>query len=591
VISRALESLLESPLRVVIAVGLLVGTPVLMLGQISDANARSRLAADEASITVETAQRAADLISTQVATTSAQLGSAVANDPGYQTGGNVGLLIGRGDAESLTGLLRQLQGQMVGGVRRLFVAGRDGRVIAAAPRDDQLTGSSVAAQDYFRSLIGDPSRAFVMSAVYRLDTPNAPPGFTIAYPVLTIGGTSAIGILVGEVDLQYLAARLSAFRSSVEDVYVIDGSGQLVGQAAVTAVGTQNPNLYRPIREDPALRTLVVGRATDAPDPLGRGRRLLASALVRDTPWQVVAVRDPSLLERETDAALLQLTAFRIALVGIVLLGSYLLARVTRRVVLQRKALAASNERIADANRQLAAATEAKTRFLANMSHELRTPLNAIIGFADVLGQRMFGELNAKQSDYLADISTSGRHLLNLVNEVLDLSKVEAGRMELEPSEFAVADTIRGALAFVRERATHHGIALTDESPANLGTLVADERKVRQVLLNLLSNAVKFTPDGGAIGVRARRSDGEIQVSIRDTGIGIAPEDQAKVFDEFQQVGRPSDRSREGTGLGLTLAKRFIELHGGRIWIESELGKGTTFTFAIPVGRAAAAPA
>jgi len=591
VISRGLESLLESPFRVILAVGLLVGVPVLVLGQISDADARSRLAADEARVTVETAQRAADLISTQVATTSAQLGSAVANDPGYQTSGNVGLLIGRGDLESLTALLRQLRGQMVGDVRRLFVAGRDGRVIAAAPRDDQLTGSSVASQDYFASLIGDPSRAFVMSSVYRLDTANAQPGFTIAYPVRPISATSAVGILVGEVDLQYLPSRLSAFRSSVEDVYVIDGSGQLVGQAAVAAVGRQNPNLYRPIREDPVFRTLVVGQATDAPDPLGHGRRLLASALVRDTSWQVVAVRDPSLVERETDAALLQLTAFRVALVGLVLIGTYLLARVTRRVAAQRKALTESNERIAKANSQLAAATEAKSRFLASMSHELRTPLNAIIGFADVLNQRMFGELNAKQSDYVADIGTSGRHLLDLVNQILDLAKIEAGRMELEPSTFAPAETIRASLAFIRERAATHRIELAMQVPADLPVVRADERKIRQVLLNLLSNAVKFTPDGGSIGVTGHAINGELEISVKDTGIGIRPEDQPKVFDEFQQVGRPSDRSREGTGLGLTLAKRFIELHGGRIWIESEVGKGTTFTFAIPVGTAVPAPA
>ena len=243
------------------------------------------------------------------------------------------------------------------------------------------------------------------------------------------------------------------------------------------------------------------------------------------------------------------------------------------------------------ANRELAAASRHKSEFLANMSHELRTPLNAIIGFSDVLEQRLFGELNERQADYTRDIASSGRHLLDLVNEILDLSKVEAGRMELEPSEFALADTIRGALAFVRERAVRHGIELSEDAASDLGTVVADERKVRQVLLNLLSNAVKFTPDGGTIGVRARRRNGEVEVSVRDTGIGIAPEDQAKVFDEFQQVGRASDRSREGTGLGLTLAKRFIELHGGRIWIESEIGKGTTFTFALPDFRAVAAPA
>jgi signal transduction histidine kinase len=242
---------------------------------------------------------------------------------------------------------------------------------------------------------------------------------------------------------------------------------------------------------------------------------------------------------------------------------------------------------IQDKSRQLAAASRHKTEFMANMSHELRTPLNAIIGFSDVLEQRLFGELNEKQADYTRDIASSGRHLLDLVNEILDLSKVEAGRMELEPSEFVLADTIHIALGFVRERAASHRIELTAEVPTDLGTIVADERKIRQVLLNLLSNAVKFTPDGGTISVRANRGVGEVAVAVQDTGIGIAPEDQAKVFDEFQQVGKASDRSREGTGLGLTLAKRFIELHGGRIWVASEVGRGTTFTFAIP-GRGAA---
>jgi signal transduction histidine kinase len=235
------------------------------------------------------------------------------------------------------------------------------------------------------------------------------------------------------------------------------------------------------------------------------------------------------------------------------------------------------------ANRELAAASRHKSEFLANMSHELRTPLNAIIGFADVLEQRLFGELNERQADYTHDIASSGRHLLDLVNEILDLSKVEAGKMDLEPSEFDPAETIQAAVAFVRERAAAHLISLAIDLPAELGTIVADERKVRQVLLNLLSNAVKFTPDEGSVEVQARRTASEIEVSVRDTGIGIAPEDRAKVFDEFQQVGKASDRSREGTGLGLTLAKRFVELHGGRIWVASELGIGTTFTFAIPV--------
>ena len=242
---------------------------------------------------------------------------------------------------------------------------------------------------------------------------------------------------------------------------------------------------------------------------------------------------------------------------------------------------------IQDKSRQLEVASKHKSEFLANMSHELRTPLNAIIGFADVLGQKMFGELNPKQSDYLADIGTSGRHLLDLVNQILDLSKVEAGRMELEPSAFAPGETIRASLAFVRDRAAAHRIQVAAEIPTDLPTVTADERKIRQVLLNLLSNAVKFTPDGGWIGVTARARGGQLEVAVKDTGIGIALADQATVFEEFRQVGQPSDRSREGSGLGLALAKRFVELHGGRIWVESEPGTGSTFTFAIPVERPA----
>ncbi len=238
---------------------------------------------------------------------------------------------------------------------------------------------------------------------------------------------------------------------------------------------------------------------------------------------------------------------------------------------------------IQEKSTELEAASRHKSEFLTNMSHELRTPLNAVIGFSDVLEQKLFGELNERQAEYVRDISSSGKHLLDLVNEILDLSKVEAGRMELEKSDFVLADTIHAALAFVRDRAARHRIQLAAEVPADLGTVTADERKIRQVLLNLLSNAVKFTPDGGWIGVAARRDDAEVRVSVRDTGIGIAPEDQPAVFEEFRQVGRAQERSREGTGLGLTLAKRFVELHAGRIWLESDVGKGSTFSFALPV--------
>jgi GAF domain-containing protein/anti-sigma regulatory factor (Ser/Thr protein kinase) len=237
---------------------------------------------------------------------------------------------------------------------------------------------------------------------------------------------------------------------------------------------------------------------------------------------------------------------------------------------------------IEEKSRQIEAANRHKSEFLANMSHELRTPLNAIIGFSEVLGERLFGELNEKQAEYTDDILSSGRHLLSLINEILDLSKVEAGRMELELAQFNLPLAIDNARTFVRERATKHGINLDVTIDERLGEFMGDERKIKQILLNLLSNAVKFTPEGGRIGINARQTDGSVEISVSDTGIGIAPGDQAKIFEEFRQVGTDYAHKTEGTGLGLTLAKKFVELHGGKIWVESEVGKGSKFTFTLP---------
>jgi signal transduction histidine kinase len=241
---------------------------------------------------------------------------------------------------------------------------------------------------------------------------------------------------------------------------------------------------------------------------------------------------------------------------------------------------------IEDKSRQIEAANRHKSEFLANMSHELRTPLNAIIGFSEVLGERLFGELNEKQAEYTQDILTSGQHLLSLINEILDLSKVEAGRMELETASFDLPLAIDNARTFVRERATKHGITLEVSVDERLGDYVGDERKIKQILLNLLSNAVKFTPEGGRVAIDARQADGGVEISVSDTGIGIAQEDQPKIFEEFRQVGTDYAHKSEGTGLGLTLAKKFVELHGGKIWLESAIGKGSTFTFTLPIQTA-----
>ena len=234
------------------------------------------------------------------------------------------------------------------------------------------------------------------------------------------------------------------------------------------------------------------------------------------------------------------------------------------------------------ANRELEAASRHKSEFLANMSHELRTPMNAILGFSEVLSEHMFGELNAKQEEYLKDIHGAGQHLLALINDILDLSKVEAGRMELELTDFDLPTALEHAVMLVRERAGRRGIALDTMLDGGLGQVRADERKVRQVALNLLSNAIKFTPEGGRVEVRGAPVDGAVEVAVADTGIGIAPEDQELLFEEFRQVGAVS-RNMEGTGLGLALARKFIALHGGRIWVSSQVGVGSIFTFTLPL--------
>ncbi|MFL5942521.1 MAG: ATP-binding protein [Gaiellaceae bacterium] len=231
---------------------------------------------------------------------------------------------------------------------------------------------------------------------------------------------------------------------------------------------------------------------------------------------------------------------------------------------------------------ELETASRHKSEFLANMSHELRTPLNAILGFSQVLQKKLFGELNSKQEEYVEDIRSSGNHLLSLINDVLDLSKVEAGQVELEVAPFSLREAVERGVVMVRERASKNGVALTSEIEPEVQVITGDERRIRQILFNLLSNAVKFTPAGGRVSVTAACVDGEIQLAVSDTGPGIAPEDLDRIFEEFQQTDVGA-RQQEGTGLGLALSRRLVELHGGRIWVESEVGAGSRFVFTLPV--------
>jgi signal transduction histidine kinase/CheY-like chemotaxis protein len=373
---------------------------------------------------------------------------------------------------------------------------------------------------------------------------------------------------------------------------------------AVQLSGTDGGSIYEFDEDARAFRiSTVFGTSQETFDALRRTRigledTFLGKAAALGSPLQLPDLRDAlpdpylRVLDQGGWRSLVAVPMLREGrIVGAMVVRSHAPGHVPQEIcdLLQtfagQSALALINAKLyRQLERQSAAlevASQHKSEFLASMSHELRTPLNAIIGFSEVLLERMFGELNERQDDYLRDIWSSGKHLLELLNDILDLSKIEAGQMVLNRSEFAVRESLEYCLSMVRERALQQRILLSLEVDPEVGLLDADRLRFRQVVLNLLSNAVKFTPDGGHVDVRAFIRDQALVVQVADTGVGVPAEDRERIFDSFQQGTRHSEQT-EGTGLGLTLSKRILELHGGRIWVESEAGKGSTFGFALP---------
>ncbi len=250
------------------------------------------------------------------------------------------------------------------------------------------------------------------------------------------------------------------------------------------------------------------------------------------------------------------------------------------------------NRELILANRSALSAVEAKSRFLANMSHEFRTPLNAILGFSEALKSGLFGHLNPRQAEYASHIHSSGNHLLALINDVLDISRLDLDAYVLNPERIELADAVNGAARTLSVAAEQKGVDLRADVPSGLPAIMADERALKQVLLNLLSNAVKFTPSGGIVAIRAeRRDDGGVAIVVADTGLGIAPDDLARLFQPFQQAENTRRHNPEGTGLGLVISRRLMEKHGGTLALESEVGKGTRAIAALPASAVAAAPA
>jgi signal transduction histidine kinase len=237
---------------------------------------------------------------------------------------------------------------------------------------------------------------------------------------------------------------------------------------------------------------------------------------------------------------------------------------------------------IQEKTRQLEAANRHKDEFLASMSHELRTPLNAVIGFSEVLLERMFGDVNDKQEEYLNDILSSGRHLLSLINDILDLAKIEAGRMELALSDYSVQDTVESVRSTLQPLAADKGLELRAAVPPDIPLAYGDPGRITQCLMNLAGNSLKFTK-AGKVEISVAMNDGRLRYCVADTGIGIPPDKIEGLFTEFKQTDATVASEYGGTGLGLSISKKFVEMHGGRIWVESELGRGSAFIFEVPL--------
>jgi signal transduction histidine kinase len=448
------------------------------------------------------------------------------------------------------------------------------------------------------------------------------------------------GVIVGDVDLRSVLEVIDRAQVGTQGyAYAVDSSGELIAHPDSNLVLRHTsfaslPQVHAALHGPPTATAHVVTSGRDS-----NGQEVLSAFQSVDPPGWWVFVEEPtSEAFAPIQAAIWRTVTLLIVFLAVAVITSVLLARNLVRPIESIQTAAASigagglNQRIevkssdelgaladefnhmaerlqafyADLEhqvqertqelagalaeldvktRELEAASHHKSAFLANMSHELRTPLNAISGFSQVLRKQLFGEINDKQAEYLDDILGSARHLLSLIDDVLDLAKVEAGQIELQVAPFSLPEALERGVVVVRERAIKGDVRISVSSDPAVSTVVGDERRIRQVMFNLLSNAVKFTPPGGTIDVTAAQLDGEVRVSVRDTGPGIAPEDRDRIFEEFQQAAA-GKAQREGTGLGLALSKRLVELHHGRIWVDSELGKGSTFTFTLPVQSA-----
>lgn len=458
---------------------------------------------------------------------------------------------------------------------------------------------------------------------------NSEPYMTIALPIEPFKG-NVIGVLQAEVNLKYVWEVISGIKPGKAGyAYTVTRSGDLIAHPDISLV-LQGRNVSQLDQVKAAFQTFPGTDKAMVALNLQGAKVISSYALIPKLDWAVFIERPVEEAYEPLYASMLRTSSLLLVGLGVALLASFFVARrVVRPLEMLRKgterigggdlnlrlhietgdeiellaeefnkmtvalqeAYSGLEQKVAErtqelmvANQKLDEAYRHKSAFLASMSHEFRTPLNAIIGFSEVLLDPSLKVSEEERKQFLTDIFTSGKHLLKLINEVLDLSKIEAGRMELQIEPASLHEALQAVQSTMRPLAAKKAIELQVESNGQIDLIPMDSARIKQVLLNLVGNAVKFTPQGGQVWVRADADNGALRVEVGDSGAGVPPEQHQRIFLEFQQVitGEGGEKP-EGTGLGLALAKQFVEMHGGRIWVESDVGKGSRFFFTLPL--------
>lgn len=580
------EWLLQQKWRTVLASMLLVAVPVLSLAFF----VYLTMVRDLQKVLIEAcSDHAADCVQA----ISERLNRDLARGRAYASRPLVQEFLREGRPEKLRPHLQQLVLE-AGSVERVFISSPQGVLLIDYPSDPKVRGQDFSYRDWYRGV----SRQWTPYVSEFFQRAAAPPRFlfNIAVPIRSPEGR-ILGVLVMQPKADFFKGPLERMERKKVTIHILDQRGRIVYRS------NNNIDRLQDFSSNSLVHRLQQGLRGEERTTSLFGREIVIAAYRPASPfgWGVIAEKSVQEALAPFTNAIVSLSLFTAAMLLLGGFGAYNGANLflaTHRLTGELERVNTEMQRhqreLAETNARLAEASKAKSEFLTNMSHELRTPLNAIIGFSEVLEDELFGALNPKQKNYVQNIYNSGQHLLRLINDILDLAKVESGKMELELSRFSLKEALELSLTMVKEKAMKDRIALSLElEPEAKGEVVLDERKFKQIMFNLLSNAVKFTPSGGRVTVSVRGgASGQplmakaearfLEICVTDTGIGIKPEDLGRLFQEFTQLAQVYTKPHEGTGLGLALTRRLVEMHGGRIRVESEPGRGSRFCFTIP---------